>query len=272
FGDSLESGNLEAWDDIVPVRANCACYFSADCVSGTFCDYGPGSFSTEDICTWVDGKPDGVPGAGCNLPHIGEWGGDICDGVCAPSAQGSALGIEDPDLLRQAVELWGDAILGPAEDGGGEIDGQVFGIIEELPLYGAEAPMLLGRQVADFLIEVGGIDIYDHFCHWEQHPGEPDPSLWVDLSASPCRAAVLRLAVDALVAELDAPGGAQRVFDDLPSTCSGWGDWIGDRCSGDDAAKCLAERAADLRVFLTTPSADADRIDLGALWAAGPRR
>ena len=50
FGDPFESGDTMAWSDTTPLRPSCTCYFSGDCVSGSFCDYGPGGFPVEDIC------------------------------------------------------------------------------------------------------------------------------------------------------------------------------------------------------------------------------
>ncbi|MEM9556761.1 MAG: plastocyanin/azurin family copper-binding protein [Acidobacteriota bacterium] len=264
FGDGFEIGDQGAWDDTVPVRADCTCYFSSDCVAGSSCDYGPGGFSTEDICTWVDGKPDGVPGAGCNLPHNGPWGGEICDGVCAPSAQGSSLGIEDAKRLAEGTRLWAEAILGPSMAGGGPLDPIATQRARQIPYERADAADHLGRYVADLLVSSGTPGFYKHFCYHEQHPDSPDPAIWVDLSNAPCAAALAGLTIDAALAEMARPGDGLAMARELPSSCDAWPESVGASCGLLDAPDCLGQRIRDFVDFVTTARAG----DLAGLDAA----
>ena len=252
FVDNFDFGHLGAWDEIAPVRPDCFCYFSSDCISSEFCDYGPGGFSTEDICNWVDGKPEGVPGAGCNLPHNGVWGGEICDGVCAPSSAGSVLGSEDRELLRQGISLWAEAVLTPAEEGGGPLHVGLMAQIEELDFVLPGADKILGRQVTDILILTGGQELYGYFCYHEQHPEAPDPSLWIDFSDQPCRAAIARLTIDALLSAIDG-GDVKPALAQLPVQCPEWSEFIAEDCQGPDALACLGQRIEGMAEFLTTP-------------------
>ena len=232
---------------------NCSCYFSGDCFSGEFCNYGPGSFGTEDICNWRDVKPNGVPGTGCSVIHVGAWGGPICDGLCQPSTAGSQLGSEPAELIARGIRLWGDAILLPALAGGGPIDPDLAAEVLALPFDKPSSAWELGRQVADLLVLTADIGIYDHFCHYEH--GEPDdPSLFVDLSNDPCRARAGQLTVEALAAAYQQPGSAQSFIKELPETCGGWHNMFTLRCpAGPSALDCVRERIEDAAVFLSTP-------------------
>ena len=253
FADDLESGDDSAWPDSTGTRGTCTCYFSSDCVSGSFCDYGPGGFSTEDICTWVDGKPQGVPGANCNLPHVGPWGGEICDGVCMPAAFGSQIGSESEDLILQGVSLWADALLLPAVAGGGPPVPALVDAVKGLDFSGPDVAMNLGRQVSSLLILSGATGFYDHFCHWEQYPHEPEPDLWVDLSEDDCRANAARLIVDGLAAELIEPGSCAGVIDQIRASCPNWQQVFDAPCKGPKALQCVAEQIEETAVFLSTP-------------------
>lgn len=253
FTDNFDFGHLGAWDDLFPERPDCVCYFSSDCAGGEFCNYGQGGFSTEDICSWVDGKPEGVPGAGCNLPHNGVWGGEICDGVCQSSRAGSFFGHEDRELLRQGIALWTEAVLVPAEEGGGPLHATYMHQVEQLGFAQPEAAKILGRQVTDILILTGGQDLYHYFCHHEQHPEDPEPSLWLDFSDQPCRAAIARLTIDSLLAAIDGNDPATALVQ-LPNQCSEWQSFVSEDCRGADTIKCLGEKITGMAEYLTTPS------------------
>ena len=236
------------------VRATCTCYFSSDCAGSSFCRFGAGGFTTQDICTWVDGKPNGVPGAGCDLPHAGPWGGEICDGTCVSPGGGSRIGLEPPDLIEQGVQLWADALLLPAAAGGGVPDPTLVEQVLGLGFSSPEIAINLGRQVNDLLILSGSAGFYQHFCHWEQHPDEPNPALWVDLSQDPCRADAARWAVDALLAELIVPGSGADFVDQIPKVCDDWQQLFGSPCSsGPESLACVRRRIAEAAVFLATP-------------------
>lgn len=251
FLDDFNDGHLTAWDGVFPERPDCVCYFSSDCADD-FCNYGPGGFFTEDICNWVDGKPNGVPGTGCNLPHNGPWGGEICDGVCGSALDGSVFGLEDPDLLREGIALWAEAVLVPAEEGGGPLHA---GFVEQVEQLGFEQPgveLILGRQVTDILILTGGQELYDYFCHHEQHPEAPNPALWVDFSGQPCRAAIARLTIDALLAAIDGHDVKPALLQ-VPAQCAEWSELIAEDCRGPQALACIGERISGMAQFMTTP-------------------
>ncbi len=254
FGDEFEVGDDSAWSQ--GFRETCTCYFSSDCFSGSFCDYGPGGFGTEDICTWVDNKPDGNPGTGCDLPHTGPWGGPICDGLCTASSLGSRIGREPQSLIQQGVQLWADALLLPAEAGGGPPDPALVEAVLGLGFESPEIAMNLGRQVNDVLILAGSPGFYEHFCHYEQHPDEPNPDIWVDLSEDACRANAARLAVDALLAELVEPGSGGGFIGQIAKVCGDWQQLFSSPCAaGPKALDCVEQRIEDAAVFIATPRA-----------------
>lgn len=252
FGDGLEAGDDQAWATSTGLRGDCTCYFSSDCDGGTFCNWGGGGPSTQDICTWVDVKPEGVPGAGCNIPHEGPWGGDICDGICTESDQGSQLGWEPQELIQLGVQLWADAMLLPAEAGGGPPDPTLFEAIMDLDFTSPEAAIDLGRQVSDMLILVGSPGFYEHFCHHEQYPDDPNPDLFVDLSNDPCRADTARLGMEALYAELVDPGSGAELFR-IPDSCGDRPKLFNAPCEGGpEMLACVKQRIEDAAVFIST--------------------
>ncbi len=252
FGDHFESGTTAAWDGAGPGLPNCNCYFSGDCVAPNgFCDWG--DLTSEDICLWRENKPNGVPGAGCDVAYSGPWIAGICDGTCSPSTAGSQLGSESRSLIEAGIQLWAEALLRPAESGGGPVDAGLAEKALELEFQSSEASMSLGRQVADLLVVAGVAGFGDHFCHFEGHPGDEDPSLYVNLVADPCRQRAARTAVAALLAELKVPGSSTKMIAEIEGYCCDWRRMFGPRCTGSSALTCVEKRIADLAVFLTTP-------------------
>ncbi|MDY7095115.1 MAG: hypothetical protein SX243_19235 [Acidobacteriota bacterium] len=254
FTDGFEAGDFTGWhSNVDPNKPNCSCYFSGDCFAGESCNYGPGGFTTEDICNWRDTKPSGNPGTGCDLIHVGAWGGPICDGICQPSRLGSMLGHEDLGSLVEGVHLWGRAILDPAIAGGGPIDPDLAQQALALDFSYPDAAWELGRQVADLLVLTADIRMYDHFCHYE-HGGGDDPAYWVDLSQNLCRAKAGRLTVEALSAAMLNPGSSSSILAELSESCSGWESVANLRCpSGSSTLDCVRNRVEDAAVFLSTP-------------------
>jgi len=234
-----------------PFISNCSCYFSGDCNGGSFCNYGPGGPSEEDVCFWRLPKPEGVPGEGCDAEYEGPWG-PVCDGFCSPAAIGSSLGSENPALVGQAVALWADALLIPALAGGGPLEESFAEAAEALPFQSPDSAGILGRHVADLLSIAASTEFYDYFCHYEWHPDEPtDP---VDLSQDSCRAAAGRLATEALLAELALAGDGAPFVRQIAEECPAWQLMFTPRCeAGPDALDCFERLIADLAVFLSTP-------------------
>ncbi len=254
YGDGFDDGTTNNWAQGQPTLQSCDCYFSSDCASGSFCDYGPGGFSTEDICDWMDIKPQGTPGAGCTVVHVGAWGGDICDGICAPSRSGSNLGNEDPAKVAQGIRLWAEAMITPSTAGGGSLSQSLVEQVFAIDWVSPSAAVSLGRHVTDLLILSADKGFYGYFCHWEQHQNEPDPSTWVDLSGDPCRAQIARQITEALAREVEAAGSGLGSLVALPAACPQWRSFFAEQCNeGDGTLGCVENRVRDLAVFLTTP-------------------
>lgn len=240
-----------------PEQPPCVCYFSGDCPSGTFCNYGPGSFATEDICAWRDIKPNGVPGAGCSIESnltTGSWTPDICDGMCTGSTQGSAIGLENTTLVAEAMELWGEAMINPSAEGGGPVDPVLAQQAHDLPFSLPTLPIQLGRYAADALAMAAGEPFHDYFCHYEGHPDDPN-QLIVDLAGDTCRITSGQLTMQALSSALKSPGTARDIMDAIPDACPNWQTMFATQCkAGPGALDCAIEYIESMAVFLRTPS------------------
>ncbi len=240
-----------------PEQPPCVCYFSGDCPSGTFCNYGPGSFATEDICVWRDIKPSGVVGAGCSIESdltTGAWTPDICDGMCTASTQGSAIGLEDTKLVAQAMLLWGQAMIDPSAAGGGPVDPELAQRANDLPFSLPTIPIQLGRYAADALAMAAGEPFHDYFCHYEGHPEDPN-QLIVNLAGDTCRVASGDLTMRALAAELQTPGTARAIMEQIPDSCPNWQSLFLTQCeAGPDALNCAIGYIESQAVFLRTPT------------------
>ena len=252
FNDDFETGATLTWDETVPPPdiPNCNCYFSSDCNAGFFCYWGPGGPFVEDHCNWRIPKPGGVPGANCDQDV--DNAGPICDGHCTPSRAGSIFGLEDPTLVILGIRLWSAAILEPAAQGGGPVDPSLSAEALSLPFSGPSAAIILGRHVADMLAYTIDIVFYDHFCHFENHPGEAGPV--VDLSSDDCRLQASLLVVDALTAEIEAKGSGEGSIWQIPMHCPAWGDMFAPRCpTGPEGLDCLYRRIQGAAELLTLP-------------------
>ncbi len=240
-----------------PEQPPCVCYFSGDCPSGTFCNYGPGSFQTEDICVWRDIKPNGVPGAGCSIESnltTGDWTPDICDGVCTSSVQGSAIGLENTALVAEAMLIWGDAMINPSAAGGGPVDPELAQRANDLAFSLPTIPIQLGRYAADALAMAAGEPFHDYFCHYEGHPEDPVQPV-VNLAGDTCRIASGNLTMRALASELQSPGSARAIMENIPDACPNWQSLFLTQCkAGPDALNCAIGYIESQAVFLRTPS------------------
>lgn len=254
FDSGFEAGDASEWSAAVPeLIPRCDCYFSGDCPAGQFCDWG--ILSAEDNCTFKLPKPQGVIGAGCNVDFPDPWQLGICDGRCVPTSLGSRFGGVDPVVLAEGARLWSEAVLRPAEAGGGPVDPELAAAAEALPLGGAES-MLLGRHVVSLLVEASSLGFYDHFCHFEA--GDNGEKYFVDLSENRCAVRVGRLTIEALAAELVEPGSGAGALDEVPLLCHLDSLAFGSACGGGAAGlACFRQRVADTARFLTTPRLDA---------------
>ena len=241
-----------------PEQPPCTCYFSNDCPSGSFCNYGPGSFATEDICVWRDIKPDGVVGAGCSIESdltTGAWTPDICDGVCSPAGLGSPIGFENTALVAETIEYWGAAMLDPSEAGGGPVDPVLAARALDMPFSGDNVPFVIGRQTADALAMAAGEPFHYYFCHYEGHPEDEDQPV-VNLAGDSCRVAAGRITIRALAEELKSPGAARRIMPEIEKVCpTQWQSLFLTQCeAGPGALACAIEFIAAQAHFLRTPS------------------
>ncbi|MFK8030622.1 MAG: hypothetical protein AB8G18_10305 [Gammaproteobacteria bacterium] len=240
-----------------PDQPPCVCYFSGDCPSGTFCNYGPGSWATEDICVWRDIKPNGVPGAGCSIESdltTGNWTPDICDGMCTSSTQGSSIGLENTALVAQAMVIWGDAMINPSALGGGPVDPVLAASALELPFSLPTIPIQLGRYAADALAMAAGEPFHDYFCHYEGHPEDVNQPV-VNLAGNTCLITSGELTMRALSSELNAPGTAAAIMQDIPAACPEWQSMFGTQCKpGPGALECAINYIESQAMFLRTPT------------------
>lgn len=249
FGDGFEIGTPGRWTETAPPSLMaCNCYFSGDCLGG-FCDYG--ILSEEDNCSYAQPKPQSVPGAGCDIDWPGPFQLGICDGRCVASAAGSSLGSFDPAILAEGVTLWSEAVLRPAEGGGGPVEPALAAAAMALAIGEVEAS-ILGRQVVSLISETSGTSFYDYFCHFEA--GHPPVQRYPNLAGNTCRIMAGRIAAAALVSELlDWPGGASGVSE-ISRYCAANERAFGATCPGGPGAiACLQTRVEDLARFLTTP-------------------
>ena len=251
MNDDFESGDpLTHWSsytsDGIPA---CDCYFSGDCPEGMFCNWGV--LTQEDSCFWVEVKPNGVVGAGCNEPHFGGWTAGICDGICAPIDLGSLLGGEPVDLVSKAVQLWAESMLVPAADGGGEPLPDLAEAALALDFSGEDIAFLIGRETANLLFQTTDLGFYDHFCHYEA--GYPvTPEFYVDLSGDSCRQQIGWLTAEALAAEILEPGAAAPLLSQIADHCPDWQQRFAPRCSGSGALDCLTQDVEDKAHYLRT--------------------
>ncbi|NNF16898.1 MAG: hypothetical protein HKN70_09120 [Gammaproteobacteria bacterium] len=240
-----------------PNQPPCTCYFSGDCGTGSFCNYGPGGFVTESNCVWRDVKPNGTPGAGCSIEsnrNTGNWGPDLCDGLCESFSRGSMLGLEDTKQVAQAMQIWGAAMLNPSAAGGGPVDPILAEQALTMQFRHDNVPLMLGRYTADALALSAGDPFHDYFCHYEGHPDDPvQPT--VDLADDACRVTAGQLTVQGLVAELNVKGSARDIMNDIPSVCPGWQTMFTTQCdAGPDALNCAIQWVENLAYFLSTPA------------------
>lgn len=236
-----------------PNQPPCNCYFSGDCPEGFFCNWGPGGFSTEDICAWRDIKPGGVPDAGCSIEWDDPFMLGICDGFCTPSSSGSEIGFENPDLIAQSVHIWGESMMVPSEAGGGPVDAELAEQAQAIPFANEEVPMMLGRHAADALALASGSAFLDYFCHWEGHPDDGNPPV-VDLEGETCLINSGRLTIQALTSEIQNPGTAQDIMKGIPDVCPDWESMFSTQCQpGPDALECAIRFIESQAYYLTTP-------------------
>lgn len=252
FQEGFNSGNWSAWRQIIAPNAqpNCNCYFSGDCESGNFCNWGPGGPFTEEFCNWRTPKPGGVPGNGCSTDAPAA--GPICDGFCSPTSSGSVFADEKQRAVEEAVVAWTEALLRPAErTGGGPVDPVAAQRALAVNFDRPFVAWTLGRHVADVLMLSASPRFYDFFCHFEA--GHESPEFYVDLSTQPCHLQAGYLSARALLGEFLQTGEGVAELDRLKLICPQWQEMFAPRCPpGPDALECVKARVQDAAVYLRT--------------------
>ena len=250
FEDEFESGTLAPWQPESGAIPNCNCYFSGDCKAGDFCFWGPGGPGTEDNCNWRLPKPQGLPGKGC-YSDVGNPG-PICDGYCTSTRVGSLFGHEPSWLVIEGIQLWAEAMLAPARQGGGPMDPVLAEQAMAMTFHKPFMPALLGRHVADILTLAGGLAFYDFYCHHENDMMTPE--YYVDLTGNPCTASVSALLIEGLVAEIESPGSAAGYVAEIRKICPDWALRMPLRCMpGEEADVCLERQIAGFALYMSIP-------------------
>ncbi|MBT8144930.1 MAG: hypothetical protein KJO55_09535 [Gammaproteobacteria bacterium] len=243
-----------------PEQPPCNCYFSGDCAAGSFCDYGPGGFTVEDICVWRGEKPEGTPDWGCSFEvnaGTGGWPPGVCDGRCVSATEGSFIGFENQALIGQTLNVWAQAMIEPSAAGGGPVDSQLANVATAIQFEGQGVPLMLGRHAADALAMAAGEPFHLYFCHYEGHPEDLDPPV-VNLAGDSCRIEAGYLTVQALAAEIEEPGAAPAIMAGIVDICPDWQNMFGTQCdAGPDALKCATNFVQAQAHFLRTPRLDA---------------
>lgn len=212
----------------------CDCYFSGDCVSGQFCNWG--SLPVEDSCFWRQPKPQGVIGAGCDQ-DFNNWG--QCDGICTGSASAGMFSEEDVPLLIQGVELWSEAFVEAAANGHGQLSDGLIQEIELLPFRSLEAPNDLGRIVIEIMMMARDEDffVFPQFADFESKDVQVS-----GVSSNACDDTVSQLAVAGLAAEIGLAGSGAELIEQVPTHCLA-GELLSRICAdGLDARTCLYDR------------------------------
>lgn len=252
YEDDFDLGNPNQWNQVIApnMLPNCDCYFSGDCVSGNFCNWGPSGPFTEDNCNFRIPKPGGIVNAGCHT-DVGSPG-PICDGICSPTSSGSVFANEKQRLIEEAVEHWTEAMLRPAErTGGGPMDPTASQRALAVPFEEPFVSWTLGRHVADVLMLSASDRFYNFFCHFEFNMETPD--YYVDLSTQPCHLQAGYLSVRALLGEYLQNGQGVSELDRLRELCPGWQEMFAPRCPpGPNALECVKNRVRDAAVYLRT--------------------
>lgn len=215
----------------------CDCYFSGDCNSGQFCDWG--NLSNEDSCFWRQPKPFGNIGAGCD-EDFNDWG--QCDGICADSAQTQMFTFEEPDMLLEAIALWGEAFTVTAAEGGGNPNLNLVDQVHNLPWSDPKTVNRTGKVVVELML----LTLGEKAVVFPGFEGFQSEDLTVlDLSDDFCRIQTANAAIATLVAEMRQPGSGSVAFDGMRTDCLDQ-RMLGRVCGGmADTGECLYGRIQD---------------------------
>lgn len=240
----------------------CDCYWNTDCETGNICSFG--DLFVEDICWWRTPKPDGVPGANCDgdFNNIGR-----CDGKCIPhgsQADGSAGSATKHELLRETA-MWGHAYTDVSIKGGGLPTAPWMKRIESVGLTDPLSRHVAWRMAAEVLILSRGAD---YLLLPAKDVYERVEVGVRDLSDRPGAVRNGRLAMQALLAEIDEPGTGRRFVDAIDLSAID-ADLIGRVCLGEDPRACLHARIADMSSVVAGATVTKGAPDAPVAMAAG---
>ncbi len=225
---------------------NCDCYFSSDCGTGFTCDYGPGSFTVEDICWFRAPKPSGTPGANCD-GDFGDWG--QCDGKCVSSVSRSYFySQEERTSILAGLSIWADAFTETSLSGGGIPDASYEEMVWDLPFRDDTVPYRLWRSILDVMTLARGAD----YIVFPKEQGPLPRNVAVrDLSSQPELVLNGMLAMNCLLAEIEEVGSGWEFIRQIdPATLVG--GVLNRICTEDVAAgekdlrPCLYEQIAKI--------------------------
>lgn len=234
----------------VPAQADecpCDCYFSSDCASGQWCNWG--SLSVEDSCWWRRPKPQGQVGANCDEDY-GDWG--QCDGKCTSSAApnqpggpGSAIANERPEMILAGIQSWADAFADAGLGGGGAPSGDAVTAIHAMPFNDLNITYGLWRFTSEMLILAAGPDALRPPTADAEHP----EYVVRDFSRDEAALRNFRLVIAALAAEIEELGSGRRILDgvELSALDAAMFERI---CTSSDLRDCLYVRVQDLGQFI----------------------
>ena len=163
-------------------------------------------------------------------------------------------------------------MMNPSVAGGGPVDDGLAEQAQAIPFDSDAVPMMLGRHAADALAMAAGGAFHDYFCHWEGHPDDPEPPV-VNLEGQTCRITSGTLTLQALVSELQSPGSARAIMQDITDACPDWQNMFTTQCApGPNALDCAIAFIESQAYYLTTPSTlSLETVDiLGLLEAQSP--
>jgi hypothetical protein len=173
--------------------------------------YGDGSPDADDRTCRRSESKGGAWSGNCNHYVPGFQIGGLCDGMCYREKINWVI---DVSILIQIIQLWHQAVDGPALSGGGAIDRNLVRQADALaPAWVGD---LLGRDVLGILEMCRG----DFLTH-PQGSHENEDHLVGDLRGDTCRIESGNLCMQALVAGIAAQneGAVDEPVDRIPAAC-----------------------------------------------------
>lgn len=249
----------------------CTCYFAvgeADCPIGYECSEMFSDFG----CTRMLPK-QGVLGGGCTDPvpltmpcqQDADCGDQTkpfppkcidkvcvpktspCDGQCAPATNGTVCGVEPRDRLARFGQIWAEALITTADQGGGKIDPALVASASEVELS-PECRFFMSRSV----LGIAELCLGNNFIG---HPTDMHETLEHrigDLRRDPCRRDMAMMCYETLLSAVSGGTTELDLSRALPASCRS-GPPVSYACRDSAPMKCIEERLEAKVVALTTP-------------------